>query len=294
MKRLSILLTAALLVAGFQPVATAETLRPLPDPLYGWTTDDGWHPTRITEAAKRMSRMSIVRIVFDEWQKASDYLPTVKAVQPYAYVMGELLDSYYVPRYSVSQYAARTTEYLNSMGSLVDIWEIANEVNGEWLGSTSDVVAKMSNAYDQVEARGLRSEVTLYSNPNCWERPENEMFTWAAKNIPDRMKQGLDYVLISYYEQDCNGQKFSQAYWQGVFDKLRQMFPNSKLGFGELGPRKSASFEKQREVMTRYYTMKITTLGYVGGYFWWTGYQTLTPWDRRPLFAVFNEVIRTY
>jgi hypothetical protein len=60
------------------------------------------------------------------------------------------------------------------------------------------------------------------------------------------------------------------------------------------GPRRSASFEKQREVMTRYYTMKITTPGYIGGYFWWYGYQTLTPWSTKPLFGVFNDLIRTY
>jgi hypothetical protein len=30
------------------------------------------------------------------------------------------------------------------------------------------------------------------------------------------MKQGLDYVLISYYEEDCGNYRPTQAQWDGV------------------------------------------------------------------------------
>jgi hypothetical protein len=289
MRRLLTLLTAVALVAGFQPVAVAEG-RQLPSTLAGWTTDNGYATTRLVNTAKATSRMTTVRVVFDEWVKARDYVPTVKALYPHAYVMGELLDSYYVPQYSLSQYTARTKEYLDTLGPYVDIWEVGNEVNGEWLGSTSSVVAKVSAAYDLVKGRGLKTAVTAYYNPNCWERRSNDMWTWLPQ-LPERIRNGTDYLFISWYEQDCEGQRFSQAHWQGVFDRLHQMFPNSKLGFGELGADKGASFAVQRDYMTRYYSLKISTPGYVGFYGWWYGFQQLTP-TTKPLFPVFDQLIQ--
>jgi hypothetical protein len=109
------------------------------------------------------------------------------------------------------------------------------------------------------------------------------MFTWAAANIPERMKQGLDYVLISYYEDDCNGLRPD---WQAVFDKLHVMFPNSQIGFGETG---TAHKNKKADYMRRYYSLNITTPGYVGGYFWWYGKQDLAP-ITKPLWSTFDAL----
>ena len=50
--------------------------------------------------------------------------------------MGEILDSFFVKNISTAAYGTRTTEYLNTLGDNVDIWEIGNEINGEWLGDT--------------------------------------------------------------------------------------------------------------------------------------------------------------
>ena len=78
--------------------------------------------------------------------------------------------------------------------------------------------------------RGARSALTLYYNQDCWANPANEMFTWTQAHVPDYMKQGLDYVLISYYEDDGNG---LQPDWMSVFQTLASMIPNSMIGFGE-------------------------------------------------------------
>jgi hypothetical protein len=45
---------------------------------------------------------------------------------------------------------------------------VGNDINGEWLGTTPDVVAKMKGAYDLVKARGNRTALTLYYNHNCF------------------------------------------------------------------------------------------------------------------------------
>jgi hypothetical protein len=299
-KALSILVTFLLVLAGVTPTHADVNLpvlpRPLPTKLYGWTTDNGYSTNRLTYAANSTVKPSTVRVVFDEFVSASEYKPTVSALSRKAYVMGEILDSYYMPQYTLSEYAARTTQYLNTLSSYVDIWEVGNEINGGWLGA--DASAKAVNAYNQVASRGLTTELTLYYNPNCYESSANEMWRWLDNpaNLTPAMRSGLNYVLISYYEQDCNGQKFSQAQWQQVFDRLKTYFPNSKVGFGEMGTRRGANIDKQREVMTRYYTMQINTSGYVGGYFWWYGYQHLTKssYSVGELMSTFNNVIRYY
>src|SRR6266446_8449278 len=39
--------------------------------------------------------------------------------------------------YTPSQLTAWTLSYTQTLGNLIDIWEIGNEVNGNWVGSTA-------------------------------------------------------------------------------------------------------------------------------------------------------------
>ncbi len=186
-------------------VETNAANRPIPSPLYGVTIDSISNLSAIVNSLQSHSRMPTTRIVFDENIPASNYTSAVNQIYPVSYIMGEILDSFYVKNYTLAAYKARTAEYLDAFQDKVDIWEVGNEINGEWLGNNADLVAKMTDAYNQVKARRKIAELTLYYNPNCWSKQSNEMFTWAQNNIPADMKQGLDYVLISYYEDDCNG-----------------------------------------------------------------------------------------
>jgi hypothetical protein len=229
----------------------------------GVTIDAIDHLAQIYTSLKKLPVKPTVRIVFDEWQPASEYTDAVNNLGRVSYIMGELLDSYYMNQYSNQQFHDRVVEYMNTLGDKVDIWEIGNEINGEWLGPRDSVVKKMTDAYNIIKYANRTTALTLYYNKNCWEHPENEMFRWANENIPQYMKDSLDYVFVSYYEDDCNGY---QPNWQQVFDSLYVIFPNSKLGIGECGTRIAS---KKAEYMKRYYLMYITTPNYVGGYFWW-------------------------
>jgi hypothetical protein len=99
------------------------------------------------------------------------------------------------------------------------------------------------------------------------------------------MKQGLDYVWVSYYEDDCNGY---QPNWQKVFDSLHVIFPNSKLGIGECGTTRSS---KKAAYITRYYTMHITTPKFVGGFFWWYWRQDCVPYTTKSLWKTLNTCV---
>ena len=264
------------------PAPPAGAGRAVPMPLYGVTVDDVDDLPAITESLSRLSRMPTTRIVFDEYQPASDYRKAAVAINKVSYVMGEILDSQYLTTVNVQGYLDRTREYLAALGDVVDIWEIANEINGEWLGNNADVVAKMSGAYDIAKGQGRTTALTLYYNQDCWSKRSNEMFTWAQANIPERMKQGLDYVLVSYYEEDCNNLKPD---WSAVFKRLETMFPNSRLGFGEVGTSKAAD---KAAYLQRYYALKPPVAKWAGGHFWWYFKQDMVPYTK-PLWNTLNQ-----
>jgi hypothetical protein len=292
-----VLATSAFVILGSATSANAATTTPLPQPrskpslpiplpIVGVTTDSISNVSAIVASLNSIKVVPTTRIVFDENVPAADYRDATVKIRNVSYVMGEILDSFYVKTYTVQDYLKRTSEYLSELGDVVDIWEVGNEINGEWLGNNQDVVAKMTGAYDLVKAQGKTAELTLYYNQDCWSRPQNEMFTWANNNIPQRMKQGLDYVLISYYEDDCNG---LQPNWPQVFQRLSTMFPNSKIGFGETGTKNS---NKKAEYINRYYNSKINVPNFVGGYFWWYFKQDMVP-NTKGLLQTLNSSIIT-
>lgn len=271
-----------------------DTGDPPVEPIRGVTIDAIDPLPDILDALGALHRKPTTRVVFDEFVPAADYVDAVGQIAGVSFVMGELLDSFYVAQYSLAEYDARAEEYLDAMADVVDIWEIGNEINGEWVCAenadactpeqTAAVVAKIQAAYDRVKARGEPAALTLYYNQDCWSAPDNEMFAWAAANVPAAMKQGLDYVLVSYYEDDCNG---LQPDWPAVFAELRALFPGARLGVGECG---TTDPDRKAEFVTRYYGMTIDDPGFVGGWFWWYFRQDMVP-KTSPLWQVLDDAL---
>lgn len=266
-----------------QQAATPTGMRTVPDPLYGVTVDSVDNLSGIVASLSHFTHKPTTRIIFDEGQQPSDYTQAVSQIQPVSYTMGMIADSTAIGSYSSTQYAQRQTDYLNAFGNQIDIWEVGNEINGEWLGS--DVPAKMIAAYNVVKNAGKRTALTLYYNGlddtnNCYENKNNLMFRWAQANVPDTMKQGLDYVFISFYEQDCSGVSKD---WTKVFTQLHQMFPNAKIGFGENGTTKSSDAQSLKlQYMHEYYPAWVNVPCYTAGHFWWyyaEDYSNTTLWN---------------
>lgn len=269
-------------------------------PLYGLTLNSVWEEesssgvtTDLQDILASLEEIGkaqcpITRIVFDEFVEAERYRPAVEAIREVSYVMGEILDSSSVYLYSVVQYAQRTSEYVDAFKDRVDLWEIGNEVNGEWLGPIEEVVARMTTAYEVVRVEDKPTALTLYYNEGCWARPENEMFRWARAWVPRHIKEGLDYVFVSYYEDHCA--EGPAPDWDEVFSRLGKMFPNALLGFGEVGTEKKG---EKSNYITKYYSQPPLTKHprFVGGYFWWWGRQDFVPCGPGPC-ATLIETIR--
>jgi hypothetical protein len=255
--------------------------------VWGVTIDGVNNLSTIVISLSNLCKKPTTRIVFDENVPATDYVTAINQIHPVSFIMGELLDSYYMNTYNLTQYVARTNEYYNAFSNSVDIWEVGNEVNGEWCGTITDVVAKIDTAYRIIKSHDKKTELTLYYNKNCYENAQNEMFTWVRARLSSSMRTGLDYVLISYYEDDCNN---LQPNWQQVFDTLHVLFPNSKIGIGECGTSNSSS---KTSYINRYYRMNITTPKYVGGYFWWYYKQDCVPYTN-PLWSIMNSAFGVF
>ena len=262
--------------------ALGPPLRPLPEHVFGVTLTDVSPLEGLRDALAALSHRPTVRVVFDIRRQAVTYLPALHELRAVSYVMGELVDSVSVTHLSVDAYAARTSDYLNELAEHVDIWEVGNEVNGEWLGPGDKVQAKVITAYHQVKERDKRTALTLYYNQGCVQKPEHELFVWAERHIPTDMRQGLDYVWVSYYEQRCHG---AEPDWNQLFARLHLMFPHAKLGIGGCGASDPA---QKAELIQHFYGLDVDLPSFVGGYFWWYFREDMVP-ASAPLWGVLND-----
>ena len=245
-----------------------------PVPLYGVTVDSVDNVPAVVDALSHLSRTPTVRVVFDAGMDAPHYVGAVAAIRDVAYVMGELVDSSTLKQHTTLQLRERAAAYLHTLGTNVDVWEIGNEINGEWTGPTRDVIDKTMAAYEVIRAGGGRTALTLYYNEGCAEQPSRAMFEWVQRNVPLRLRDGLDYVFVSFYEDDC---RISPPDWSAVFTRLGGIFPHAALGFGEVGTRHAA---RKAALVAHYYGLAVTHPRFVGGYFWWYFRQDMVPRSR--------------
>lgn len=222
-----------------------------------------------------------VRIVFDEDVDPSEYEDACIQISQYANIQGEILDSYYLAEYSKKAYEKRADDYIKKLKPYVSIWEVVNEVNGEWCGR--DALKKWALAQDVAKSYDVKTAATLYYNSPCVDDPSHEMWTWLGKNMLSLPH--CDYVWLSFYEDDCTWKPID---WNPVFAKLGHMFPLAQLGFGECGTKVKA---KKALLLNHYYRdISISHPQYVGGYFWWYGYQDFVP-HTNPLFEVLRAAL---
>lgn len=272
--------------------ATERVQKDVPVPLFGITVDDSWTGPeklqQIVDAIKAMPVKPTVRIVMSSKIKPKDYVIIFKTIHEVAYVMGQPVDSYYMNGYkTVEEYLNRFRDSYQYLSNYVDIWEIANEINGEgWIGDDRQFNSdKMYAAYKFINENNAKTAVISYEVAPGDQ--EMSMLEWLKVYVPSDMKIGLDYLLVSYYEDDHHG---FQPDWQNVFKELQTMFPNTKVGMGECGnTAKDATTGSKIKMVTHYYTMPKYVINYVGGYFWWTWVQDCVPHKGNDIWKTINN-----
>jgi hypothetical protein len=286
--------------------------RDVPAPIYGVTLDNINRPNAQLNSLKQLTHKPTARIVFDVGQTPQSYSSAINLFRGSAYIMGLLADSSYMQGYTASSIRDWAQSYVQTLGSAVDIWEIGNEVNGNWLGTNT--MAKIEAMYDVVANAGGKTALTFFyegepSEPhNCIANDGggNDMFSWINQSFQlnllpaqrshetENIRLNLNYALISWYPDQCQGENPN---WPAVFTKLSAIFPNAKVGFGELGtanPQGGSNYEANE--IKSYYPMQKTQAGlpptYIGGYFWWYFAEEMVPWGKNTLSATLNSAIQ--
>ena len=269
--------------------------RNLPDTLYGVTIESVDDLSAVKTSLSSHTKRPTTRIVFQKGTKATNYSSAVNSLRETSYVMGEILDSTALKNTSVDAYKVRTREFASTFGNKIDIYEIGNELNGSWVGQPADINAKVQASYDVIEkefaSSNLRSAITLnyWPSSDCYGKSWEDTASF-ANGMPAEVKNGVDYVFLSFYETACSPRaKPTNQQFIEIFNKLKTIFPNAKIGMGEIGAQgkvdglaSNPSLTEKQQIANRYYGMHSalkTALGnrYVGGYFWWYYYQDAVP-----------------
>ncbi|MGA2858931.1 MAG: hypothetical protein ABSE40_18840 [Candidatus Sulfotelmatobacter sp.] len=296
----------------------------IPTPIHGITVADGRdirktaYLDKVVESLGNLTSSPTVRLTYklegsdsNKGAKASTYLAATKAISKKAYIFAEVLDSAYEFCFNVADHEARWNDYVSTLGDYVDIWEVGNEINGNWLDNSDpipikgqscpwkipnttdkDVITKMVNAYHIVKKAGKTAALTLYYEPNpaCTTSmgPAYDPIAWAIQNIPADMKAGLDYVLLSYYRDKCLNFKPDLA---ALFTQFHKIFPNAKLGMGEWGYSKGKPNKaKLTELLNEGYSFHPDVPNWIGGVFFWEFGNDAVPYDPKPdsIWSVIN------
>lgn len=244
----------------------------------GATTDDpNAHTDAQVQALAALPRRIALRVVLDRGTPPADYVDAVRKLAAVADVMALPLDSSEMAKVNAAQAGDRARRYLDALQDAAPIWEVGNEVNGDWLGT--DTVAKIDAMFDAARAYGKRTALTFYyENPAT---PGHDMLAWIDANIPaeHRLRSGLDYVLVSYYEDQNGGHRLTQAEIDTLFSGLARRFPNARVGFGEYGwGRKLPTDDAVRaDLIERFQSYTSSEPAFVGGGFYWHFRQTMAP-----------------
>jgi hypothetical protein len=247
----------------------------------GATTDDPNTDTAAQVGAlAALPRRITLRVVLDRGTPPADYVDAVRKLAAVADVMALPLDSSDMAKVNAAQAGDRARRYMDALQDAAPIWEVGNEVNGDWVGT--DTVAKIAAMFDAAKARGKRTALTFYyENPAT---PGHAMLAWIDANIPagHRLRNGLDYVLVSYYEDQNGGHRLTQAEIDTIFSGLAQRFPHAKVGFGEYGwgGKLPADYAVRADLIERFNAYQSSEPAFVGGGFYWHFRQTMAPADK--------------
>lgn len=202
-------------------------------------------------------------------------------------------------------------EYFSGARDYVDAWEVGNEVNGEWAdedfekalppgtkpGKPDRTIEKIRRLINFIPVNKPLMLTVSYM-PGCLDWPDNAMDRWIenfTKYMSGETIARIDYVLISYYENNCDfhvlNERDPNEVNEAVFKPLRTIFRDQFVGMGEIGysDGPDEKFETCRDnsvcycdkgspptirkskisQMQRYYGLKPADPLYIGGGFWW-------------------------
>ena len=169
-----------------------------------------------------------VRVVMDRDEPASSYRAILdRAHAEHLRVLGQFLDSSQMASVPLVEWRARVDNYVAALPD-ADAWEVGNEVNGNWLGSSA--AEKTTYAARAVRSccPSARTMVTVLWNLGE-DTSQDSMFSWLARAAINW--NDIDDIGISLYPED---HPMGTAY-NRVVTTLHRALPQQRLLVSELG-----------------------------------------------------------
>lgn len=213
-----------------------------------------------------------IRLICDEPGSGFDWkqlIEPMKNLADVADIMVMLLDSLYLSRMRIGEYRDRAKKALDMYGQYAKIFEIGNEIGGEWVGDQGPTEAKCNAALEVFESARKWSAVTWYADGTDHM---NQFF-----NAVTHMDINADFQLVSWYPYYSPGMNPD---WNAVFQFLANAKPGRRYGFGEFGTEHEAHGEEvvappaaRAALVNEMYRVAPTVPGFIGGGFYWRGWQ---------------------
>lgn len=155
--------------------------------LYGINIDDIYSIKKYLPLIKELPKKPTARIVIDNDADMSDYEHGVKALAPFADIMIQVNDSYDEKSLGLSEYVNKAKELLSIFGQTATLWEVGNEVNGDWL--SAKIWEKVEATLEVFRAAGHQDKTVVTYFLDEW------MVPW----IRDHKKLNFEWVMLSCY-----------------------------------------------------------------------------------------------
>lgn len=249
------------------------------DALRGVTLERLVRADRAVGFLEQLPGRETVRVVLEPGRPLSDYAPLVRELATHVDVLLQLADSSELAELTADELGERTHAAVELLGAHVAIWEIGNEPNGDWAGtSPQEIAGKVNVAAEIVRTAGGKTAVTF----NYWDRPDCYREGWEDPlTFAPFLNFEPDYVFLSVYESACVPPQHPDAAGLGdALTRLGERYPRALLGIGEIGAQGTEDGQPEpniaeKERVARYYhgldseLREIVGERYVGGYFWW-------------------------
>lgn len=253
----------------------------------------------VSDLVAGISGDAALRIVFDGGVPATEYDGIVGAALAQGIVVvGQILDSSAMAGLTLAGWQARVREYVDHFPEIT-VWEIGNEVNGEWLGS--DVGDKLEYAASYVKQADPADTtmLTFYWQMGTAGTAANALFQWIHDEVRPALVSNVDVVALSTWIGDAPlGIAFDE-----VYERLHALFPAAQLAIGELGywspgttrawwwrSTSNPTTDVRRALAEQMYAASFAFPYAKGGVFWWYYYQEML--GGTPLWQTVNEVYR--
>ncbi|MBY0274143.1 hypothetical protein K2Z84_02285, partial [Candidatus Binatia bacterium] len=241
-----------------------------------------------------------LRIVFDGGVPATDYDGIVDAALAQGIVVvGQILDSSAMADLTLAQWQARVREYVDHFPQIA-VWEIGNEVNGEWLGANVREKLEYAAAYVKSADPSDTTMLTFYWQMGTAGSGSTALFQWIHDEVRPALKSNVDVVALSTWVGDAPlGIAFDE-----VYERLHALFPTQRLALGELGywspgttrawwwrSTTNPTTDVRQAFAEQMYAASFAFPYATGGVFWWYYYQEML--GGTPLWQSVNQVYRS-